>query len=85
MERQFTYAYDTLDQNPWKVFLSPVPWAGTKWSVLADRHLPDGTRQHIVDGEVEPGQMFANAMLFGQDHLHTLVPETTTPEKDLPL
>ena len=51
----------------WERVSPPIPWPAAKAVVVADRHLPDGTRQHMVPGSVPPGLVIANAQVFGQD------------------
>jgi hypothetical protein len=37
--------------------------------VIADRHLPNGIRQHVVQGKPKLGAFWANAQIFGADVL----------------
>ncbi len=53
---------DMLQAFEW--FDKPCYWPAMQCNVLADRHLPDGTRQHIVDREDLHGQTAHNAELF---------------------
>ncbi len=55
------------DVMNWEYFDEPVFWEKIDDYVIADRHLPDGTRQHMVRGHVEPGRVVANAQIIGQD------------------
>jgi len=51
----------------WERVIPPIPWRAAKAVIVADRHLPDGTRQHMVKGSVQPGLVVANAQVIGQD------------------
>lgn len=51
----------------WERVSPPIPWPAANAVVVADRHLPDGTRQHMVPGSVAPGLVIANAQVIGQD------------------
>lgn len=51
----------------WERVLPPLWWPAAKAMVVSDRHLPDGTRQHMVHGSVKPGLVVANAQVIGQD------------------
>ena len=55
------------DELPgWERVEPPIWWGKANAFVIADRFLPDGTRQHIVSGHVETGTVIANANVFGQ-------------------
>lgn len=58
--------FDETEVMPWEFFETPVFWAAINDHVIADRHLPDGTRQHMVRGHVEDGKVVANAQVIGQ-------------------
>lgn len=49
----------------WERVSPPVWWAAASCFVIADRHLPDGTRQHMVDASVPTGTVIANAQVIG--------------------
>lgn len=51
----------------WERVTPPIPWPAANAVIVADRHLPDGTRQHMVQGSVQPGLVVANAQVIGQD------------------
>ncbi len=51
----------------WERVTPPLQWPAAKAVIVADRHLPDGTRQHMVQGSVQPGLVVANAQVIGQD------------------
>lgn len=55
------------DIMPWERVIPPLWWPAAKANVIADRHLPDGTRQHMVKGRVEPGLVIQNAQVVGED------------------
>lgn len=50
----------------WERVVPPVYWAAANAIIVADRHLPDGTRQHLVRGSVSPGLVVANAQVLGE-------------------
>lgn len=54
----------------WERVIPPVPWPAANAVVVADRHLPDGTRQHMIQGSVQRGLVIANAQVIGQDDVH---------------
>lgn len=51
----------------WERVTPPVWWADALRHVIADRHLPDGTRQHMVEGSVAVGTVIGNAQVIGAD------------------
>lgn len=51
----------------WQRVDPPVKWKAANAFIVADRHLPDGTRQHMVRGSVPPGRVVNNAQVIGQD------------------
>lgn len=51
----------------WERVIPPVWWEAAGRHVVADRHMPDGTRQHMVKGHVAPGLVIANAQVVGED------------------
>lgn len=51
----------------WERVSPPLWWGAAGRFVVADRHLPDGTRQHMVPGRVEPGVVVGNAEVIGED------------------
>jgi len=59
--------YSLDDILPWERVKPPLWWPAAKTDVIADRHLPDGTRQHMVKGRVEPGLVIQNAQVVGED------------------
>lgn len=50
---------------PWTRVEPPLYWPQIGDFVIADRHLPDGTRQHMVRGHVEHGRVVNNAQILG--------------------
>lgn len=54
------------DAMSWERVIPPLWWAQAGMHIVADRHLPDGTRQHMVQGSVEPGLVIANAEIVGE-------------------
>lgn len=51
---------------PWERIDPPILWPQFGNYIVADRHLPDGTRQHMIHGHVEPGRVFNNAQIIGE-------------------
>lgn len=51
----------------WERVSPAVAWEAAHALIVADRHLPDGTRQHMVLGSVAPGLVVANAQVVGED------------------
>lgn len=51
----------------WQRVNPPIKWTPADAVIIADRHLPDGTRQHMVRGSVVPGRVVNNAQVIGQD------------------
>lgn len=56
----------TSEVMQWERVNPPIWWAVAGTHVVADRHLPDGTRQHMVKGHVAPGLVIANAQVVGE-------------------
>lgn len=52
---------------PWERVIPPLWWNAAQQHIVADRHLPDGTRQHMVKGSAAPGLVIANAQIVGAD------------------
>lgn len=57
------------ETTPWERVDPPLWWGAAQSHVVADRHLPSGTRQHMVQGHAAPGLVIANAQVFGEDDL----------------
>lgn len=53
--------------SKWERVVPPIQWPAANAVVVADRHLPDGKRQHMVMGSVKAGLVVANADVIGQD------------------
>lgn len=51
---------------PWERVDPPIFWPQYGNYIVADRHLPDGTRQHMVQGHVKPGRVLNNAQIIGE-------------------
>lgn len=49
----------------WERVQPPLWWPAAQLHIVADRHLCDGTRQHMVEGHVEPGLVIGNAQVIG--------------------
>lgn len=56
-----------LNALPWQRVVPPLWWLAARRHVVADRHLPDGTRQHLVKGCAPAGLVIANAQVVGED------------------
>lgn len=50
----------------WERVTPPIPWPAAKAVIVADRHMPDGTRQHMIQGGAKPG-IVAAAQVIGED------------------
>ena len=50
----------------WERVDPPLCWPAIGGYVIADRHLPDGTRQHMVPGIVAKGLVLNNAQVIGE-------------------
>lgn len=50
----------------WQRVTPPLWWAAAGLHIVADRHLPDGQRQHMVSGTVPAGTVIANAQVIGE-------------------
>lgn len=61
--------FEETDARPWEYLNPPVHWEALGADVIADRCLPDGTRQHLVRGHVAPGTVIDNAQVVGQADL----------------
>lgn len=48
----------------WQRVVPAIAWKPYGLTVVADRHLPDGTRQHLVREEVPVGCVVANAQVI---------------------
>lgn len=57
-------AQETMD---WERIEPPIWWPAAGRFIMADRTLPDGTRQHMVQGRVTHGTVIANAEVIGAD------------------
>lgn len=55
------------DVLEWEYLDPPYFWEAINDYVIADRHLPDGTRQHMIKGHVKPGLIICNAQIIGQE------------------
>lgn len=53
----------------WQRVIPPIDWPKAQVTIIADRHLPDGTRQHMVADSVPLTRVIANAQLIGQDEV----------------
>lgn len=58
--------YTPDDIRPWQRVCPPLPWPQAGAMIVADRHLPNGTRQHMVAGSVPAGLVVGNAQVIGQ-------------------
>jgi hypothetical protein len=58
--------FDADGVMKWERVVPPYFWANANKLVVADRHLPDGTRQHMVPGHVAAGAVVDNAQIIGQ-------------------
>ncbi len=49
----------------WERVAPPLWWRAAGRHIVADRHLPDGVRQHMVDGSIPAGTVIGNAQVLG--------------------
>lgn len=75
--------HQTELQEPmaWERVEPPYWWEKIQQHVIADRHLPDGTRQHMIRGRVAPGTVVNNAQIIGEAD----VPDARFSDKVSPL
>ena len=64
---QVSDLFQEEDVMDWERVEPPIWWEGAKMWVVADRHLPNGVRQHMVRGHVQEGLVIANAQVIGED------------------
>lgn len=57
--------FDPDEVQSWRRIDPPYWWAKANAYVIGDRHLPDGTRQHLTLGKQDSGRVVANAQVFG--------------------
>lgn len=50
----------------WERVQPPLWWPSARQYVIADRHLPNSRRQHMVPGHVPPGTVCDNADVIGE-------------------
>lgn len=62
-----TTEFDKDGRMKWERVSPPLFWPAANAHIVADRHLPDGTRQHMVAGSVTVGLVVANAQVIGQE------------------
>lgn len=67
----------------WERVEPPYHWKTTGLYIVADRHLNDGTRQHMVEGRVEPGCVRAGAQIMGHKPSATAEKHYTVRPLDL--
>lgn len=53
----------------WQRVIPPIIWPQAQVTIVADRHLPDGTRQHMVAGGRPTLRIVADAQLIGRDEV----------------
>lgn len=59
--------YDSGGVMKWQRAKGPIYWPEAGLWVVADRHLPCGTREHVVQGSVPKGLVVGNANVIGED------------------
>ncbi len=59
--------YLDSDVMKWHRCVPQIPWKLANALIIADRHLPNGVRQHMVKGSAQAGLVVANAQVIGQD------------------
>ena len=63
--------YELEDVPEWEYVDPPVVWKD--YTVIGDRHLPNGVRQHLVVGSVPSGTVVNNAHIIGEDDWNGLL------------
>lgn len=58
--------FDSEGNMKWERISPPLYWPAAKAFIVADRHLPDGTRQHMIQGSVAAGRTVDNAQVIGE-------------------
>ena len=58
--------FDANGVMKWERVKPPLWWPAAQRHIVADRCLPDGNRQHMVEGRVERGLVIANAQVIGE-------------------
>lgn len=71
------HEFDNQGVMKWERLIDPVFWPAANAWVIADRHLPDGTREHMVQGSVKPGTVIGNANVIGEQDVHNAQPSST--------
>ena len=58
--------YELEDVREWERIEPALEWRG--YTVIGDRHLPNGIRQHLVKGSIPEGTIVNNAQIIGEDN-----------------
>ena len=59
--------FDSQGVRKWERVSPPLHWPAAEAFIVADRHLPDGTRQHMIQGSAARGLVVNNAQVVGED------------------
>lgn len=59
--------YDICGIMKWQRVVPALFWPAANAMIVADRHLPCGTRQHMVQGKVPYGAVIDGAQVIGED------------------
>lgn len=59
--------YDKDGVMKWQRVSPPLHWPAANAFIVADRHLLDGTRQHMIQGRAAAGLVVSNAQVIGED------------------
>ena len=67
MKESSNIEYDVCGIMLWQRVVPALFWPAANAMIVADRHLPCGTRQHMVQGKVPYGTVIANAQVIGEE------------------
>ena len=56
----------------WEILDTSIYAEGFNDWIVADRHLPNGIRQHVIKGKVPEVRVWHNAEIFGSDTLSSV-------------
>lgn len=58
---------DPAQESTWFRVVPALWWPQAQAYVVADSHMPDGTRRHLVRGTCVPGHIVAGAQVLGEE------------------
>lgn len=66
MSKEKVMPLDGTNVMDWQRVEPAIWWPAASAWVVADRHLPNGTRQHMIRGHAPDGLVIANAQVIGE-------------------